>query len=267
MSLTNILKGGGENRSILSGVIRNPDYQIFFHLLVVLGIGSSAYWLATRSILLWSVISVVIPLLLLIVHFLIRPVFVSVFNQRKIILVKYCTFVLQNAAIIFCYFYYPQYLSDLCLWILRINVFEVLVSFFEHKEYALCIPTLFLLFGTRLTFVPDPVHLMSIAKTNWFFIIEYTLWFISWIATCYPERFAISIHTIYPLFFPPNLWFSVRTLTGMVALYDTYLPPMFNNVLNSEKDQKRISTFGKIYKQVYFVLFFALYVYRFFYMV
>ncbi len=54
----------------------------------------------------------------------------------------------------------------------------------------------------------------------------YTAWFVGWIGNrsgTTSDRFLIIAHTLFPLFCPPTLWFSVRTFTGMFMLAFSYL--------------------------------------------
>jgi hypothetical protein len=240
------------------------EYRILLNLIALSCVGIGAYVVATRHIFLWVTIAVIIPILLLVVHFAIRPIFVPVFFERRMVLVKYVTFITQNLLLVIFWKYFPEHIGLLMIWIFRLNVLEVLIDLFLHKEYALCIPTLFLLFFTNIQFDYHPTHLIVMTKANWFFIIEYTLWFVAWMATCVPKRFATTIHTLYPLFFAPRLWFSVRTLTGMVALSYAYMGWKFHGLIRTEKYEKQITQFAGIYKQVYLVVFIAMYIHKFF---
>jgi hypothetical protein len=226
------------------------------------------YLLATVHLACWIAVSAVAPAGLVLYHFYRRPIFAEVFRPWSISTIKCVTFILQNSGLILCYFFLPpKYFSLYCLWVIRLNVFECLVDFFLSKEYALCLPTLFLLIGMNLTFTKDPQFIAVISSDSLFFIVEYTLWFIAWISVRYPWRWTQNTHALMPLFFPPRLWYSVRTLTGMTLLIYSYIPFFSQNIIDTTRQKGDLIAFAKIYKQLYLILWGLLYLYRFCYRV
>lgn len=55
---------------------------------VTLCIGLAAYSIATTHLALWITIAILLPLTLLIIHWFIRPVFLPIFGERKLITAK-----------------------------------------------------------------------------------------------------------------------------------------------------------------------------------
>ena len=189
-------------------------------------LGFFCYYLSTFGIYYWFGLCSVFPALLFLWHHTISKLFIKEFDDSNLRRTKYVTFTVQNAMLFYCYLHgTDEQMSMLITWIYRLNVFEVLVDLMVHKAYWYAIPSVVLLMRWYIDVVKDPEYIFLWTNWDYWFVLEYNLWFIGWINHRAPEHFNAVAHCLFPLFLPPAFWFSCRTFTGMFMLVFCYIKP------------------------------------------
>eukprot|EP01084_Bolivina_argentea_P008518 15929_1 len=251
-------------------IFDSDTFRLFPKFAIILFLGLALYVISTLSVWIWLTLTVILPTILFIVNqWIYKDLFSEGFVTISILVrVKYITFLIQNLAIFIVYWIgNDNTMSHLMTWILRLNVLEVFIDSILRKKYILIIPSIMLLLpltGTGMTFPVFKMHIDDRYLCVWddwdpFFIVLYTAWFIAWILQK-SERITYALHTFFPLFAPPQLWFSIRTTTGMFLLWFLYLKKFENVVVNTPESKNERAGFSEIYDSFFVLIFLSCYI-------
>ena len=249
--------------------LNSDSFRLMYKFFITLSVGGSLYIVGTLHIVLFFLLSVILPLLLFIADTATNRVFIPELTNITLARIKYGTFVVQNALLCGVAHYGSDAdMATLMTWVLRLNILEVFVDCIKHRRYAYVIPSVMLLLpicGWSLSMFPEmdmvihPKWLCYWVGWDGWFIIIYTGWFVGWIIPR-SERVVYAMHTLFPLFAPPQLWFSVRTFTGMFLLWWMYLKPLHTrNIITTKESVNEREGFAEIYDAFYVFVFVGCY--------
>jgi len=218
------------------------DTLVFLRKVVIMSIIALAwYGLSYINIYMFAVINVAIPALtwfldaILVYGWQKNVIFKDETRANILLVVKYWTFVLQNAIALVLYWQGDNGdMSALATTMTRLNILMLLVDSFWNKWYFCWIPCLYAMIGIvgfysvtvdsfDAFFKLFQVHITNNGLLMWDnvcseWVVLYTIMFIQWIV--YRSEYLIQVlHCLLPLLFPLRFWFSVRTITGMCLLY------------------------------------------------
>lgn len=251
-------------------ITKSDTFTLIYKMFTILTLGLIFYIIGTINVWFFFCLGVILPIILFIINqWIYKELFVDSFETyTPLIRVKYITFIVQNFCIVLVYWVgTDNAMSHLMTWILRINILEVLVDTVIEKRYVLWIPTLMLMFPicsdpASNTFPILKMRLDDNFMCVWegydpWYIVFYTGWFITWILQK-SEKITYSMHCLFPLFAPPQLWFSVRTFSGMFLLWFLYLKKTVFIVETPESINER-RAFGEIFDALYTIIFISCY--------
>ena len=242
--------------------LQRPRHEITIKFLRIFLIGFALYYAATRYVWAFFSINVGFPVALFILNYTIpsRPFFGKLFYNTWMRPVKYMTFVCQNAACTAAMLKGSNHLmSQLTTWSLRVNVAEVTLDLFMARQWAYLAGSGYLL-HRFYDVVIDDQYLMRVETDMTWFIYHYTLWFVGWITTRKQNNvdglFLFITHTIFPLCVPPELWFSVRTVTGgFVIVFSS--TKIGERLITNPKWSNDVRVFAEVYSGLYPLFFIA----------
>jgi len=211
----------------LQQILANENQlNLLYKFLINFVIGGIWFIIGTRNVWTFCLTTCIWPSLLYIIYLFNNNFMNKRFHENSMARTKYLTFIAQNVAIFFIYFFLNNYwLSQLVTWALRINMIECLLDVIKDKRYLLIIPCTMFIFPyfvnitfPTLMFELHPNYMMVWKETNVWLIINYTTWYISWIVYR-NKRITTIMNIIFPLCVPPSLWFAARTFTGSFMLW------------------------------------------------
>ena len=140
--------GAEEKKSILSIIKSVPDdisFVIALKFFIILTIGLILYCIATINVWIFLTLSSIVPAILMMIDLFIHELFVEVI-KRPIARIKYATFVIQNALLVFFYLYGDDVaMSHMITWVYRLNILEVLGDVIANRYWVMWIPSIMLL--------------------------------------------------------------------------------------------------------------------------